>query len=231
MYWSTVISTNNHFSNFKKIHMFAGNFHRVSYFLLIKWQSKWRWPSTAHQFSCRWHLHSTGVHTVNSIQKTTSYVTVLSNSMGLTSGEERENMSARWNKSLMLPLWLNVGWVHIFNQKNPVQSVVSPGQGPDGMVICKRFLLLDLHSSFGVGAVIFAFSFPLGVNRSIFSLFSCKSKFHWGDVCVDHDVFSVPFSGFWKDLIFTGLSHWLLHHWYLLKEPAVLIASSNENRS
>lgn len=191
---------------------------------------KWRWPCTAHRFSCRWHLHSTAVHTVNSIQKTASYVTVLSNSMGLTSGEERENMSAGWNKSLMFPLWLNVGWVHVSNQKNPVQSVVSPGQRPNGMVICKRFLLLGLYSSLGVGAVLFAFAFPLGVDGSIFSLFSYKSNFHWSDVCVGHNVFSVPLSGFWKDLILTGLSHWPWHHWDLLKEPAVLLASSNENK-
>lgn len=130
----------------------------------------------------------------------------------------------------MLPLWLNVGWLHIFNPENPVQS----GQSRSGARWNGHLQTLSASGPallFRVGAVLFAFAFPLGVDRSIFSLFSYKSKFHWSDVCVDHDVFSEPLSGFWKDLIFIGLLHWLLHHRCLLKEPAVLIASSNANRS
>lgn len=41
-------------------------------------------------------------------------------------------------------------WVDcIFSTRRIQFRVVSPGQGPDGMVICNRFLPLGLHSSFG----------------------------------------------------------------------------------
>lgn len=67
-------------------------------------------------FSCSSHCEPNS--------KTTSYVTLLSNSMGLTFGQERKNISARWNKSLMLPLCLNMDWLHIYSKKkkNLVQN-------------------------------------------------------------------------------------------------------------
>lgn len=135
--------------------------------------------------------------------KTTSYVALLSNSMGLTFGQERKNISARWNKSLMLPLCLNMDWLHIYSEKNPAQSASQSMSGAKLNPNLQHFLFVGLNTSFYISSA-FVFLFLLEL-KYIFFPFSCKSKFHLSDVWVDHSILAVALSCLLKIHIFTKL--------------------------
>lgn len=129
--------------------------------------------------------------------KTTSYVTLLSNSMGLTFGQERKNISARWNKSLMLPLCLNMDWLQIYSKKNPVQSISPSMTGAklsqNLQTLCvagfEYFFLYKQYCCCG-----FFFFFSSWNWCKYFYPFDCISKFCLSDIPVDHNIFAMLLS-------------------------------------
>lgn len=139
-------------------------------------------------------------------KKTTSYVPLLSNSMGLTFGKERKNVRARWNKSSMLSLCLNMDWLHIYYQKNPVHST---RQSMSGAKLNQHLQTLSVAGSkhFLLGLQCLFFSLPFGIDANIFSPFRCKSEFHGNGVCVVHHISAALLCCLWKDMIFTKLGH------------------------